>query len=111
MSNVDSRHGLENIHAAVAVISLHHGQRGQLWVLGLWVQHEGPDGGTGPCCRDPSNRPSCACHHSSPSIALAAVRGCKLLETSRRNSKSCVDAVAMVDQSRRSKKYGLSVRG
>ncbi|CAL9066187.1 unnamed protein product, partial [Musa banksii] len=37
-------------------------------------------------------------HHSSPSIALAAVRGCKLLETSRRNSNRCVDAVAMVDQ-------------
>ncbi|CAL9137078.1 unnamed protein product [Musa acuminata var. zebrina] len=58
----------------------------------------GPDGVTGPCCRDPSNRPPCSRHHSSPSIALAAVRGCKLLETSRRNSNSCVDAVAMIVQ-------------
>ena len=98
MTNVDPRHGLENMHAAMAIISLHHGQRVQVVGLGLWVQHEGPDGGTGPCCRDPSNRPPCSRHHSSPSIALAAVRGCKLLETSRRNSNSCVDAVAMIVQ-------------
>ncbi|URD88173.1 hypothetical protein MUK42_27214 [Musa troglodytarum] len=110
MNNVDPRHGLENVHAAVAVILLHHGQRGQLGVLGLWLQHEDPGGVTGPCCRDPSNRPPCSRHHSSPSSALADVRGCKLLET-RRNSNCRMDAVAMFYQSRRSKKDGLSVRG
>ncbi|URD73406.1 hypothetical protein MUK42_09474 [Musa troglodytarum] len=73
-----------------------HGQEPPAWMLGLWVQREGPEGVTGPCGSDSSRRPPWSCHQS-PSMGLAAIRGCKLDTSSRNNSSSLVAMAAMID--------------
>ncbi|RRT81438.1 hypothetical protein B296_00009228 [Ensete ventricosum] len=73
-----------------------HGQEPPARMLGLLVQRECPEGVTGPCGSDCSRRPPWSCHQS-PSMGLAAIRGCKLDTSSRNSSSSLVAMAAMID--------------